>query len=297
MMREHFGQHLHNTLFSFSVEVNDLRGLQAVYNYLKMRDEIRNMDSLVFDQVAFHESHARIDTDGKTRAQRRQFGIQIVKHHIGSHEPGLLCHDWIGLPDRQHLFALNHKDVEIFPARGWFDQTPYKLPAPTPVHVPAEKRPLEEKFLPFSKRRVHITPVIRRVYRRPELPMASGQIPVSPVKIPQSSVQIPEPPVQISLSQILSSGSFPVSPSLESVSASKYGGLPFGSHALYVTGGCVSDLVDVVGRLGDASRRESTLAYGVPRPSKRDLETHVERSLQKALAHGMPSDITNLEHI
>ncbi|GFW23892.1 uncharacterized protein TNCV_945761 [Trichonephila clavipes] len=29
-----------------------------------------------------------------------------------------------------------------------FDQTPYKLPPPTPIHVPAEKRPLEEKSLP-----------------------------------------------------------------------------------------------------------------------------------------------------
>ncbi|GFW10225.1 uncharacterized protein TNCV_1849421 [Trichonephila clavipes] len=28
-----------------------------------------------------------------------------------------------------------------------FDQTPYKLPPPTPIHVPAEKRPLEEKSL------------------------------------------------------------------------------------------------------------------------------------------------------
>ncbi|GFU08771.1 hypothetical protein TNCV_991211 [Trichonephila clavipes] len=31
-----------------------------------------------------------------------------------------------------------------------FDQTPYKLPPPTPIHVPAEKRLLEEKSLPFS---------------------------------------------------------------------------------------------------------------------------------------------------
>ncbi|GFW61985.1 uncharacterized protein TNCV_4670101 [Trichonephila clavipes] len=32
------------------------------------------------------------------------------------------------------------------------DQTPYKLPPPTPIHVPAQKRPLEEKTLPFSKK-------------------------------------------------------------------------------------------------------------------------------------------------
>ncbi|GFT06252.1 hypothetical protein TNCV_800601 [Trichonephila clavipes] len=52
--------------------------------------------------------HARIG--GKTRGQRRQFGIQ--NDHIVNHE--LLRHDWIGLVDRQHIFALNHKGVETF---------------------------------------------------------------------------------------------------------------------------------------------------------------------------------------
>ncbi|GFS58315.1 hypothetical protein TNCV_2474921 [Trichonephila clavipes] len=79
-----------------------------------------------------------------------------------------------------------------------FDQTPYKLPPPTPIHVPAEKRPLEEKSLPFSKKRskVRITPVMRHVSRRPELPMGPVQIP----QVPQPPVQIPQvpqPPVQI----------------------------------------------------------------------------------------------------
>ncbi|GFW94042.1 uncharacterized protein TNCV_4813601 [Trichonephila clavipes] len=95
-----------------------------------------------------------------------------------------------------------------------FDQTPYKLPPPTPIHVPAEKRPLKEKSLPFSKKRskVRITPVMRRVSRRSELPMAPVQIPqvLEPVQIPlapQSPVQIPLPqvlqsPVQIPLVQI-----------------------------------------------------------------------------------------------
>ncbi|GFX21045.1 uncharacterized protein TNCV_4882771 [Trichonephila clavipes] len=49
-----------------------------------------------------------------------------------------------------------------------FNQTPYKLPPPTPIHVPAEKRPLEEKALP--KKRVR--PVMRRVSGRSERPMA-----------------------------------------------------------------------------------------------------------------------------
>ncbi|GFV26696.1 hypothetical protein TNCV_3292401 [Trichonephila clavipes] len=54
-----------------------------------------------------------------------------------------------------------------------------------------EQRPLEEKSLPFSKKlsKVRITPVMRRVSRRSELPMAS-------VQIPQPPVQIPQPPVQ-----------------------------------------------------------------------------------------------------
>ncbi|GFW79324.1 hypothetical protein TNCV_2477311 [Trichonephila clavipes] len=90
-------------------------------------------------------------------------------------------------------------------------------------HVPAKKRPLEEKSLPFSKRRskVRITPVIRRLSRPPEIPMAPVQIsqpiPQSPMQIPQSLVPepgqipqslvpepvqipespVPEPPVQI----------------------------------------------------------------------------------------------------
>ncbi|GFV62625.1 uncharacterized protein TNCV_2528501 [Trichonephila clavipes] len=80
-----------------------------------------------------------------------------------------------------------------------FNQTPYKLPPPTPIHVPAEKRLLEEKALP--KKRVRITPVMRRVSRRSELPMAPVQIPQPPVQIPMSCarapVQIPQPPVPI----------------------------------------------------------------------------------------------------
>ncbi|GFW77791.1 uncharacterized protein TNCV_2805381 [Trichonephila clavipes] len=83
-----------------------------------------------------------------------------------------------------------------------FNQTPYKLPPPTPIHVPVEKRPLEEKALP--KKRVRITPVMRCVSRRSELPMAPVQIPLvlEPVPIPdvQESVQIPlvpQPPVRI----------------------------------------------------------------------------------------------------
>ncbi|GFW11213.1 uncharacterized protein TNCV_5132241 [Trichonephila clavipes] len=86
-----------------------------------------------------------------------------------------------------------------------FNQTPYKLPPPTSIHVPAEKRPLEENAVP--KKRVRITPVMRRVSRRSELPMASVQIPQPPVQIPDvlEPVQIPlvpQSPVQIPVSQV-----------------------------------------------------------------------------------------------
>ncbi|GFW09156.1 hypothetical protein TNCV_4752721 [Trichonephila clavipes] len=80
-----------------------------------------------------------------------------------------------------------------------FNQTPYKLPPPTPIHVPAEKRPLEEKALP--KKRVR--PVMRRGSRRSERPMTPVPIPdvLEPIPQPPEPVQIPdvlEPPVQIS---------------------------------------------------------------------------------------------------
>ncbi|GFU58524.1 uncharacterized protein TNCV_4894581 [Trichonephila clavipes] len=45
--------------------------------------------------------------------------------------------------------------------------------------------------------------------------------------------------------------------------------------------------------------RDENLPWRVvcPQPWKRALETHVERSHQKALAQGMPSDVTLLEHL
>ncbi|GFW03082.1 uncharacterized protein TNCV_157021 [Trichonephila clavipes] len=95
------------------------------------------------------------------------------------------------------LPQLNQKGFNVgdFRKMKKFDQTPYKLPPPTPIHVSAEKRPLEEKSLPFSKKRskVRITSVMRRVSRRSELTMAPVQIPQPPVQIPQ----VPQLPVKI----------------------------------------------------------------------------------------------------
>ncbi|GFV07126.1 hypothetical protein TNCV_3601461 [Trichonephila clavipes] len=91
--------------------------------------------------------------------------------------------------------------------------------------------------------------------------------------------------------------SSPFSLSLGCLSASKFGCIYFESHALHTTGGRVRECVDMVGRLGNASRRESTLAYDVPRRRKRALQKHLERSHQQALTNGMPADVTLLEHI
>ncbi|GFU33766.1 hypothetical protein TNCV_7591 [Trichonephila clavipes] len=101
-----------------------------------------------------------------------------------------------------------------------YDQKVYKIPPPTPAHVPAEtnKRPLEQQPGPSSKwNRVFITPVIRPpvLIARPSTALATPQpvsIPEPPVLttpqilLPDSPrppelttprVQIPDPPVQI----------------------------------------------------------------------------------------------------
>ncbi|GFU72504.1 hypothetical protein TNCV_3525851 [Trichonephila clavipes] len=114
---------------------------------------------------------------------------------------------WHHLPRAHRQKAYSEEDSTWrFPENEKFNQTPYKLPPPTPIHVPAEKRHLEEKSLPFSKKRskVRITPVMRRVSRLSELPMAPVQIPQPPVQIPHvlEPVKIPQPPVQIPVSQV-----------------------------------------------------------------------------------------------
>ncbi|GFU72184.1 uncharacterized protein TNCV_2151021 [Trichonephila clavipes] len=108
-----------------------------------------------------------------------------------------------------------------------YDQKVYKLPPPTPAHVPAEtnKRPLEEQPGPSSKRnRVFITPIIRppvapvliarlstalatpQPVSIPEPPvLTTPQIllpdPPRPPKLMTPLVQIPDPPVQIPVFQ------------------------------------------------------------------------------------------------
>ncbi|GFX18883.1 uncharacterized protein TNCV_321881 [Trichonephila clavipes] len=80
-----------------------------------------------------------------------------------------------------------------FRQRKRFDQKAYKLPPPTPAHVPAEtnKRPLKQQPKPFSKKkRVIIAPVIR-----PSVAPVLIARPVTALSTPQP-VSIPEPPEQ-----------------------------------------------------------------------------------------------------
>ncbi|GFU71174.1 uncharacterized protein TNCV_4506971 [Trichonephila clavipes] len=111
-----------------------------------------------YDQMLYHrtilESHRAYPIPaGKNyivlTVQKTAFGLDII---LESLLPQLI----------QKRFYVGN-----FPKMKKFDQTPYKLPPFTPFHVPAEKRPLEEKYLSFSKKRskVRITPVMRRVSR------------------------------------------------------------------------------------------------------------------------------------
>ncbi|GFS93774.1 hypothetical protein TNCV_798741 [Trichonephila clavipes] len=92
-----------------------------------------------------------------------------------------------------------------FRKRKRFDQKAYKLPPPTPAHVPVEtnKRPLEQQPGPFSKKkRVFITPVIRPpvapvLIARPFTALSTPQ-PVSISEPPEltSQILLPDPPEQ-----------------------------------------------------------------------------------------------------
>ncbi|GFW39591.1 uncharacterized protein TNCV_3187621 [Trichonephila clavipes] len=92
-----------------------------------------------------------------------------------------------------------------------YDQKAYKLPPPTPAHVPAEtnKRPLEQQTVPSSKRnRVFITPVIRPpvahvLIARPSTALATPQpvIILEPPVLIQATPEMttPRPPVPITV--------------------------------------------------------------------------------------------------
>ncbi|GFX86571.1 hypothetical protein TNCV_461911 [Trichonephila clavipes] len=100
-----------------------------------------------------------------------------------------------------------------FRKRKRFDQKAYKIPPPTPAHVPAEtnKRPLEQQPGPFSKKkRVFITPIIRPpvalvLIARPFTALSTSQ-PVSipePFELTTSQILLPHPPSKQTTPQIL----------------------------------------------------------------------------------------------
>ncbi|GFT30662.1 hypothetical protein TNCV_77391 [Trichonephila clavipes] len=91
-----------------------------------------------------------------------------------------------------------------------FDQKAYKLPPPTPAHVPAEtnKRPLEQQPGPSSKKnRVFITPVIRPpvLIARPSTALSTPQPTTPQILLPDPPPELttPPPPPELMTPQIL----------------------------------------------------------------------------------------------
>ncbi|GFT02639.1 uncharacterized protein TNCV_3690511 [Trichonephila clavipes] len=174
---------------------------------LKCRANVIRRSFEPHDQMLYHrtilEPHTAYPIPAGTHyivltVQKTAFGLDIIPESL--------------LPQ----FIQKGFHVGDFRKMKKFNQTPYKLPPPTPILVPAKKRPLEENALP--KKRVRITPVMRCVSRLSERPMAPVQIPQPPVQIPDvlepvqipdvlepvpipdvppSPVHIPQPPVQI----------------------------------------------------------------------------------------------------
>ncbi|GFT69812.1 uncharacterized protein TNCV_3700861 [Trichonephila clavipes] len=155
-----------------------------------------------FDQMLYHrmvlEPHTAYPIPAGTRyilltVQKTMFGLDIIPEMI--------------LPQLME----NGFNLGDFRQRKRFDQKAYKLPPPTPAHVPAEthKRPLEQQPKPLSKKkRVIITPIIRpsvpsvRIIK-PSTALSTPQ----PVSIPdpspeQTTFQIPDPSPELTTSQI-----------------------------------------------------------------------------------------------
>ncbi|GFU72902.1 uncharacterized protein TNCV_4910311 [Trichonephila clavipes] len=146
------------------------------------------------DQMLYHrtilEPHTAYPIPAGTNyivltVQKTTFGLDIIPE---SFLPQLI----------QKGFHVGH-----FRKMKMFDQTPYKLPPPTPIHVPAEKRPLEEKSLPFSKKRskIPVSHVPQSPVQIPDVP-EHVQIPVSQVPQPPMQILHVSEPVQIPVSQV-----------------------------------------------------------------------------------------------
>ncbi|GFW62549.1 uncharacterized protein TNCV_85511 [Trichonephila clavipes] len=156
-----------------------------------------------FDQMLYHrmvlEPHTAYPIPAGTRyilltVQKTMFGVDIIPERM--------------LPQLME----NGFNLGDFRQRKRFDQKAYKLPPPTPAHVPAEthKRPLEQQPKPLSKKkRVIITPIIRpsvpsvRIIK-PSTALSTPQ-PVSiqdPPEQTTSQILLPDPPVVETTSQI-----------------------------------------------------------------------------------------------
>ncbi|GFX14990.1 uncharacterized protein TNCV_4897581 [Trichonephila clavipes] len=154
-----------------------------------------------FDQMLYHrmvlEPHTAYPIPAGTRyilltVQKTMFGLDIIPEMM--------------LPQLME----NGFNLGDFRQRKRFDQKAYKLPPPTPAHVPAEthKRPLEQQPKPLSKKkRVIITPIIRPsvppvMIIKPSTALSTPQ----PVSIPeppeQTTPQIPDPSPELTTSQI-----------------------------------------------------------------------------------------------
>ncbi|GFY04586.1 uncharacterized protein TNCV_4416701 [Trichonephila clavipes] len=154
-----------------------------------------------YDQMLYHrmmlEPHTAYPIPAGTlyillTVQKTVFGLDIIPEMI--------------LPQLME----NGFNLGDFRQRKRFDQKAYKLPPPTPAHVPAEtnKRPLEQQPGPFSKKkRVVIAPVITPpvapvLIARPVTALSTPQ----PVSIPdppeRATSQIPDPSPELTTSQI-----------------------------------------------------------------------------------------------
>ncbi|GFU65840.1 uncharacterized protein TNCV_567491 [Trichonephila clavipes] len=156
-----------------------------------------------FDQMLYHrmvlEPHTAYPIPAGTHyilltVQKTVFGLDII-------------------PERILLQLMeNGFNLGDFRQRKRFDQKPYKLPPPTPAHVPAEtnKRPLEQQPGPFSKKKrvpftALSTPQPVSISEPPE--RTTSQIPDSPEPIPPelttSQIHLPPQPPELTTSQIL----------------------------------------------------------------------------------------------
>ncbi|GFW07572.1 uncharacterized protein TNCV_3917051 [Trichonephila clavipes] len=94
-----------------------------------------------YDQMLYHRKILEPQTAYPVPAGTNCIGLTVTKTAFG-----------LDIIPESLLPQLIQKGFHVgdFQKMKKFDQTPYKLPPLTPAHVPAKKRPLEEKSLPLS---------------------------------------------------------------------------------------------------------------------------------------------------